>query len=114
MNRIKELRRSKNLSQMELAQKVDVHQTAVSQWESGKTNPDMSTAMRLADIFEVSIDYLLGRTDTPRKMVTEIPAELQGARVAFHGGAFDGLDEGDIDMLLQMAEHLRAKKKDKP
>ena len=61
MNNIKILRTERNLSQAELANKVHVTQTAVSQWEKGKTNPDMQTANALASLFNVSVDYLFGR-----------------------------------------------------
>ena len=42
MNRIYELRKQNGLSQQKLAEILNVHQTAVSQWEKGRTNPDMS------------------------------------------------------------------------
>jgi transcriptional regulator with XRE-family HTH domain len=61
MNNIRTLRAEQNLSQSELAKQVHVHQTAVSQWESGKTNPDMQQAIVLANFFNVSVDYILGR-----------------------------------------------------
>ncbi|MDR1572380.1 MAG: helix-turn-helix domain-containing protein [Clostridiales Family XIII bacterium] len=63
MNNIKILRVGKNMSQDELAKQVHVTQTAVSQWEKGKTNPDIQTADKLALFFDVSVDYLLGRID---------------------------------------------------
>ena len=62
-NNIKILRVEKNLSQEELAKLVHVTQTAVSQWEKGKTNPDMGTADKLALFFDVTVDFLLGRTN---------------------------------------------------
>jgi len=61
MNRIQKLRKDFGLSQRELAKTIKVHQTAISQWETGKTFPDMDTAKALADYFRVSIDYILGR-----------------------------------------------------
>jgi len=61
-NNIKILRVERNLSQEELASQIHVHQTAVSQWENGKTNPDMQTADKLAVFFDVSVDFLLGRS----------------------------------------------------
>lgn len=63
MNKILELRKAAFLSQRELADAINVHQTAISQWETGKTFPDMGTAQALADYFRVSVDYILGRTD---------------------------------------------------
>ena len=60
MNRIKELRRMNNLSQQKLAEALNVHQTAISQWETDRTFPDIEIAKKLSDIFGVSIEYLLG------------------------------------------------------
>ncbi len=60
MNTIKELRLQRGLSQAALARQVQVHQTAVSQWEKGRTSPDGATLRRLAGVFGVSVDYLMG------------------------------------------------------
>jgi repressor LexA len=59
MNRIKELRTKKGMSQAELAKRCSVHQTAVSQWENGRTYPDTESLIRLAGVFNVSIDELM-------------------------------------------------------
>lgn len=61
MTNIKMLRKKANLSQADLAERLNVNQTAVSKWELGRTLPDADTLNRLADIFEVSIDKILGR-----------------------------------------------------
>lgn len=59
MNHIKELRKSRGLSQKKLAQILNVHQTAISQWETGRTSPDIDLANKLASLFDVSIEQLL-------------------------------------------------------
>ena len=59
MNRIKQLRKEKGISQVKLAETLGVHQTAISQWETGRTNPDLDTAKKLAACFNVTLDYLL-------------------------------------------------------
>ncbi|MBQ6543041.1 MAG: helix-turn-helix domain-containing protein [Clostridia bacterium] len=64
MNNIKELRKSAKLSQFELAELCGVHQTAVSQWEQGRTNPDTDMLVALSQIFHTSIGAILG-LDTP-------------------------------------------------
>lgn len=61
MVNIKVLRKKANLSQAELAERLNVNQTAVSKWELGRTLPDADTLSRLADIFDISIDQILGR-----------------------------------------------------
>lgn len=57
---IRNLRKNLGLSQAELAKKLNVHQTAVSQWENGRTMPDIDSLTKIADIFGVSVDVLLG------------------------------------------------------
>ena len=61
MNRIKELRKARKISQCKLAEMLNVHQTAISQWETGRTNPDIATAKKIADIFGTTTDYIFGR-----------------------------------------------------
>ena len=77
MNRIKELRESiPNLSQTKLGKIVNVHQTAISQWETGRTTPDIETSMALANYFGVSLDYLLGKEEnsaSPKRTGVRIP-----------------------------------------
>ena len=61
--RIKELRSEKELLQKDLAQKIHVAANTLSQFENGKANPSYEVLIALADFFEVSTDYLLGRED---------------------------------------------------
>lgn len=63
MDIIKELRQSRGITQSELARLCGVHQTAVSQWENGRTLPDKNALVRLSDIFGVSVDFLMGKKD---------------------------------------------------
>ena len=60
MNNIKDLRKKAKLSQIELAELCGVHQTAVSQWEKGRTNPDTDMLIALSEIFHTSIGAILG------------------------------------------------------
>lgn len=61
-NIIKSLRREKNLTQVQLAQILNLDQTAVSKWENGKAIPDTQILIQLADFFDVSTDYLLEKS----------------------------------------------------
>ena len=58
---IKELRCERYLSQQKLAEAIGVSQKAIDYWERGINEPKASYVVRLADFFEVSTDYLLGR-----------------------------------------------------
>lgn len=66
--RIRDLRKQKRMSQTELAKSAGVSQTTVNAWETGKAEPSSSAVARLADIFNVTTDYLLGR---PNKQETK-------------------------------------------
>ena len=63
--RLRILRREMNLSQNQLADIFETTQRRISYWESGKIEPDLYSLWKIADFFDVSIDYLLGRTDNP-------------------------------------------------
>ena len=67
MNRIRELREDMDLRQIDVARATGIDQKTLSNYETGKTNPDSSALIRLADFFGVSIDYLVGRTYSARK-----------------------------------------------
>ena len=62
-DRLKELRVERNLSQMELSQKLGVSQSAVAKWELGKTEPTASAIIAIAKFFGETTDYILGVTD---------------------------------------------------
>lgn len=64
MNRVKELRKINGYSQQKLAKALKVHQTAISQWETGRTSPDIEVATEMAQLFNVSLEYLLGISES--------------------------------------------------
>ena len=61
MNRIRDLREDKDLRQRDLADAVGIDQRTISNYETGKSNPDSDALIKIADFFNVSIDYLVGR-----------------------------------------------------
>lgn len=73
--RLKALRKSKQLTQEQLGQEINVTKVSVSGYENGNRTPDTATLQRIADFFAVSVDYLLGRTDKPTSILT--PASSQ-------------------------------------
>lgn len=63
--RLRELRKSRGLSQIQLAMEMNMNQNTISRYETGEREPGISDLIRIADYFNTSIDYLLGRTDNP-------------------------------------------------
>ena len=63
INRLKELRIERGFTQKEIATKLNLTQQTYSDYETGRTNPDIEMLILIGDFLEVSIDYLLGRED---------------------------------------------------
>ena len=57
------LRKKAKMNQLELAEKLGVSQQTISKYENGTREPDHTTILKLSEIFNVSTDYLLGKTD---------------------------------------------------
>lgn len=64
--RLKELRKSKGISQLKMAVDLNTSQNTISRYETGEREPGINELIKLADYFNVSIDYLLERTDCPQ------------------------------------------------
>ncbi len=63
MNRIKELRKKRNITQIRLSIAAEVSQETISAYESNKAEPKMEKLVKIADFLNTTTDYLLGRTD---------------------------------------------------
>ncbi len=61
--RLKELRTAKDVTQKQLAEQLNVSGNTVHCWECDKQEPSMAMLLKLSEIFEVSLDYLFGKTD---------------------------------------------------
>ena len=61
--RLKELRLERNLSQQALGKIVNMSKMAISHWENGHSEPSIAQLIRLAELFEVSVDFLVGKID---------------------------------------------------
>ncbi len=63
--KLKQLRKSRGLSQLQLAIALDTTQNSISRYETLDHEADYAMLIKIADYFDVSIDYLLERTDNP-------------------------------------------------
>ena len=68
-NSIKKLREERGMTQDELAEKLNVTRQAVSNWETGKTQPDIETLTRLAEIFDVSVERIIYGSERKERIV---------------------------------------------
>ncbi len=87
MEKLKELRSAKGMTQSQLGEYIGAKKSAVCLWESGKRQPDQETLVRLASFFSVTVDYLLGNDTVPAQekapslLDAQIMKELEGADV---------------------------------
>ena len=64
--RLKKLRKGRGLSQIRLAIELNTTQNTISRYETGEREPGIEELIRIADFFDVSVDYLLERTNDPK------------------------------------------------
>ena len=67
-SRIKQLRKENRLTQVELAEKLRVSVSTVAMWETGKRTPNFKTLNDMSDMFDRTIDYILGNSDDNRSV----------------------------------------------
>lgn len=111
---LRELRKSRDLSQGDLAKALSVHQTAVSQWETGRTMPDIDTITQVARYFNVSTDYLLGRDDDPNPSAPPSAAnDIDDIRFALFGDVAAEITDEDMEDVRLVVELIKRRKQDK-
>ena len=96
------LRKEAGMSQFELAEKLGVSQQTVSKYEKGTREPDNATLVKLSEIFNCSIDYLLGRTDIKEPIETI---------AAHHDG--ENWTEEELEDIERFKEFVRMKRQQK-
>ena len=64
---LKEMRKAKGITQKQLALDIGASERGIQQYELGERKPTYDMLIALADFFDVSLDYLVGRSDAPRR-----------------------------------------------
>ncbi len=77
MNKIRELREDRDLRQIDVSNTTGIDQKTLSNYETGRTNPDSYAIIKLAEFFGVTCDYLLGVTDRNLRNTNDIIDELE-------------------------------------
>ena len=110
---IKNLRKEKGLTQFQLAEQLNLDQTAVSKWERGRAVPDVQMLIVLSNFFDVSTDYLLGRSsfyypDRIKALQLENSPDLivDGKKLL---DIFNSLDPMYRAQILEYAEYIKSR-----
>lgn len=95
-NKIKELRKEKKLTQEELAKKINVTKLTISRWERGERVPKSDKAQQLADLFNVSVAYMLGYTENSTFYEDEQVFEVDGNMLTTSEKRFEEKSKNDF------------------
>lgn len=119
-NRLKELRNKKSITQVELGKAIGLSKQTISTYELGTREPDNETLLKLANFFNVSLDYLLGRTDNPEGLTDEekqrhieLDEVLSHKKILFYGEPLS-LEEKQaiVDVLKIIKQRNKTDKKE--
>lgn len=104
--RLKRLRMEKGITQKELADRLHISRSTIAGYESLGKEPDGEKLCALADFFGVSVDYLLGVTDS-RELTSPAPAAAQRPVEAAIAGELSSLSDRQLDRLLGYIQALK-------
>ena len=92
MNRIKQLGEENKWTQLELSKKMDCAMSSIAMYEKGDRKPSMEVLIKLSEIFNCSIDYLLGKSDikNPGKQIDDV---LNEAMIGMSKEEYEALNE---------------------
>jgi len=108
IERLKKLRKEGKLTQNDIATFLNISQPAYQQFESGKKKMNLETMEKLADFFNVSTDYLLGKTDIP-----DLDLEVDIDTAIDNSVAYDGtpITDNDREIIKDFLKEYFANKK---
>lgn len=104
MFRIQELRTAKKLTQKALAEKIGVKNYTVANWEQGRTEPSVKDLIDLANFFECSLDYLVGRENEFGQIIV-FERESKKHQELF--SLYDGLPDEKKQLIISLLRELR-------
>lgn len=105
--KIKDLRTKNNITLKKLGEMLCLGESTISMYENNKRNPDYGTLLRIAEIFDVSIDYLLGRTEV-KYPINELPNDFDAAYFrTMQNAKKEGISPDDIDLMIDFIKKAK-------
>lgn len=110
LKRIKELLDKRGITQAQFGEIINVSDSTISLYKSGKRQPDFETLFHIADYFDVSIDYLLGRSDVPT-FVKQFEDDNELSKIS--SNRYSDLPEDAIKLLTEFEAFIIQKYRNK-
>lgn len=105
---LKTLRGKKDISQKQLAEEISVSQQSINKYENHDVEPDINILIRMADFFDVSVDYLIGNTDVDRKVERVEPYDLNAEEASLIED-YRSLRKSEKASIRSVIENFKAK-----
>jgi len=112
VDKLARLRKEKSISRKEIASALRIDRTTYGKYELGQRQPSLEVLVELANFFNVTTDYLLGRTDNPKTPELAIADELKSILELFHRVGLKGLTQNEIDKLSEYVSFIKSQRKD--
>ena len=110
MNRIKQLREENNWTQLDLSKKMDCAMSSIAMYENESRKPSMEVLLKLSEIFDCSIDYILGKSDIRNPGKTD----LDKLQIGLSTKDYTNISDTQIKQIEDFAKYvLKDNKKDK-
>lgn len=103
--KLTELRKQRGLTQSDIAKVLGIARTTYSSYEQGRRSPDVDIQNKIADYFNVSLDYLHGREGTEAHVLSD-----KQLRIAAH--VDDDFSEGQIEEIIHYIDFIKQKKQE--
>lgn len=112
-DRIKELRKSKNLTQSDLGKILGVGKTTISMYENGNSTPNDEIKLKISEYFDVSLDYLLGKADS-KNSKNNSAFKADDITIALHSDIdYKDLPKEAKEEIYNFIDYIKNKYKDK-
>lgn len=103
---LKEKRIENGMSQQQLGEKLGISQQSINKYENHSIEPDISTLIRIADLFNTSVDFLVGHSDIDHKLESLTPCHLNDAELNLIEG-YRQLSESEKDIIQMMVSNYK-------
>jgi len=111
LNRIREIRKKHNMTMKQLGTEIGVAESTISQYETGKRQPDNETLLKIGEFFNVTVGYILGAENEKTPTTSGERISDDDLKFALWGGA-DDITEEDLEDVRRYAAFVRARKKE--
>ena len=104
--RLRMLRRNAHMTQADIAERLNIHRTTYTKYETDQARPDQKCLVQLSDLFRVSVDYILGKTEEPALPESALNNAVGDPREMAMLAMFRHLSDEQKDTLLEAAANM--------